>query len=88
MTRLVYDHAEIIALAVADVRALYAATPDPDPLLGGEFTPRDLRLAHEAIVGESLQRDTFRRAMEPHLEATGERVTVGPGRPAELFRRK
>lgn len=73
MTRLVYDHAEIIALAVADVRALYAATPDPDRLLGGEFTLRDLRLLHESIVGESLQRDTFRLAMDPHLEATGER---------------
>ncbi|MEX7470089.1 NUDIX domain-containing protein [Mycobacterium adipatum] len=85
--RLVYDHAEIIALAVGDVRARYAATPDPDRLLGGEFTLRDLRLLHESIVGESLQRDTFRRAMEPHLEPTGERVALGRGRPAELFRR-
>lgn len=42
---------------------------------------------HEAIVGEKLQRDTFRRAMEPHLEPTGERVALGRGRPAELFRR-
>lgn len=82
------DHVEIIALAVADVRALYAATPDPDRLLGGEFTLRDLRLAHEAIAGESLQRDTFRRAMEPHLEATGHRAAIGRGRPAELFRRR
>ena len=86
--RLVYDHAEIIALAVDDVRARYAASPDPDRLLGAEFTLRDLRLAHEAIVGEPLQRDTFRRAMEPHLEATGERVAVGRGRPAELFRQR
>lgn len=86
--RLVYDHAEIIALAVADVRARYVASPDPDRLLGEQFTLRDLRRVHEAIVGESLQRDTFRRAMEPHLEPTGERVAVGRGRPAELFRRK
>jgi ADP-ribose pyrophosphatase YjhB (NUDIX family) len=84
--RLVYDHAEIIALAVDDVRARYVATPDPDRLLGEEFTLRDLRLLHEAIVGEALQRDTFRRAMEPRLAATGERVAVGRGRPAELFR--
>ncbi len=41
---------------------------------------------HEAILGQELQRDTFRRAMEPHLEATGERVAAGRGRPAELFR--
>lgn len=85
--RLAYDHRAIIALAVEEVRARYAATPDPDRLLGDSFTLRDLRLVHEAILGEELQRDTFRRAMEPHLEATGERVAAGRGRPAELFRR-
>ncbi|WP_395307492.1 NUDIX domain-containing protein [Mycobacterium sp. AMU20-3851] len=85
--RLVYDHREIIALAVDDVCARYAAAPDPDRLLGESFTLRDLRLVHEAIVGQELQRDTFRRAMEPHLESTGERVAAGRGRPAELFRR-
>ena len=84
--RLVYDHREIIALAVDDVRTRYAAAPDPDGLLGDSFTLRDLRLVHEAIVGQELQRDTFRRAMEPHLEPTGERVASGRGRPAELFR--
>ncbi|OJZ63514.1 NrtR DNA-binding winged helix domain-containing protein [Mycolicibacterium diernhoferi] len=66
---------------------LYASTPDPDRLLGDGFTLRDLRLVHEAILGQELQRDTFRRAMEPHLEPTGERVAAGRGRPAELFRR-
>ncbi len=85
--RLAYDHREIIALAVEEVRARYAATPDPDRLLGDSFTLRDLRLVHEAILGQELQRDTFRRAMEPHLEATGDRVAAGRGRPAELFRR-
>lgn len=85
--RLAYDHAEIIALAVDDVRARCAASPDPDRLLDEEFTLRDLRLVHEAIVGESLQRDTFHRFMEPHLEPTGERVAIGRGRTAELYRR-
>jgi 8-oxo-dGTP diphosphatase len=85
--RLVYDHADIIALAVDDVRARYAAAPDPDRLLSAAFTLRDLRLVHEAVAGHALQRDTFRRAMENQLEATGERVAAGRGRPAELFRR-
>ncbi len=85
--RLAYDHRAIIALAVEEVRARYAATPDPDRLLGDSFTLRDLRLVHEAILGQELQRDTFRRAMEPHLEPTGDRVVAGRGRPAELFRR-
>ncbi|MGV0741046.1 NUDIX domain-containing protein [Mycolicibacterium sp. XJ870] len=86
--RLIYDHPDIIALAVADVRAHYEAKPDPDRLLGDEFTVRDLRLVHEAVAGYPLQRDTFRRAMESHLDATGTTTVSGRGRPAELFRRR
>ncbi len=85
--RLPYDHADIIKLAVEDVRTHYRDKPDPDGLLGDEFTLRELRIAHEAIAGRPLQRDTFRRAMEPHLVATGESSVRGRGRPAELFRR-
>lgn len=82
-----YDHADIIDLAVADVRTRYLDKPDPDGVLSDEFTLRELRLAHEAIAGQPLQRDTFRRAMEPHLVATGITAVAGRGRPAELFRR-
>ena len=85
--RLIYDHADIVALAVDDVRLRYAAAPDPDGLLGDEFTLRNLRLLHEAVAGKALQRDTFRRALVAQLEPTGERVALGRGRPAELFRR-
>jgi 8-oxo-dGTP diphosphatase len=85
--RLPFDHADIIRLAVADVRAHYRDEPDPDGLLGDEFTLRELRIAHEAVAGQALQRDTFRRAMEPHLVATGTSSVSGRGRPAELFRR-
>jgi 8-oxo-dGTP diphosphatase len=57
-------------------------------LLGEEFTLRDLRLVHEAVAGHELQRDTFRRAMEPHVDATCATTAGGRGRPAELFRRR
>ena len=60
--------------------------PDPDRLLPGSFTLRELRLVHEGVAGRELQRDSFRRAMERYLEPTGETVVRGPGRPAELFR--
>lgn len=86
--RLPHDHAGIIARAVGDLRLRYVAAPDPDALLGGEFTLRDLRLAHEAVAGEPLQRDRFRRLMEPRLEPTGEVATGIRGRPAETFRRR
>ena len=85
--RLPFDHAGIIKLAVDHIRSRYADKPDPDGLLGDEFTLRELRLAHEAVAGHPLQRDTFRRAMEPHLIATGATTTRGRGRPAEVFRR-
>lgn len=85
--RLPYDHADIITLAVEHIRSRYSDRPDPDGLLGDEFTLRELRIAHEAVVGRALQRDTFRRAMEPHLVPTGATTAGTRGRPAELFRR-
>lgn len=86
--QLPYDHRDIIALAVEHIRSRYVDKPDPDGLLGEEFTLRDLRLAHEAVAGHRLQRDTFRRAMEPYLIATGATASGGRGRPAEVFRRR
>lgn len=85
--RLPYDHADIIRRAVEYIRAHYRDKPDPDRLLGDEFTLRELRLAHEAIAGHPLQRDTFRRAMESQLVPTGTTTAGTRGRPAELFRR-
>lgn len=85
--RLPYDHVDIVNRAVENLRARYADSPDPDGLLGDEFTIRRLRLAHEQVAGRPLQRDWFRRTMEPQLVATGETMSGGRGRPAELFRR-
>ena len=85
--RLPFEHDKIIAAAAAEVRAQYARVPDPYGLLPEPFTILDLRLLHEAVAGEPLQRDTFRRQMISQLTPTGE-VTAGTrGRPAELFRR-
>jgi 8-oxo-dGTP diphosphatase len=86
--RLTFDHASIIDRAVDDLRSRYRSEPDPDGLLADEFTLRELRLAHEAVAGVTLQRDAFRRTMEPQLIATGTTIAAGRGRPAELFRRR
>lgn len=86
--RLPYDHSEIISLAVEHIQTRYADTPDPDWLLGAQFTILELRLAHEQVAGHPLQRDWFRRTMEPQLVATGEVAAGARGRPAELFRRR
>ncbi|AEV71505.1 ADP-ribose pyrophosphatase [Mycolicibacterium rhodesiae NBB3] len=85
--RLPWGHGDIIGLAVDNIRSIYSDKPDPDRLLGEEFTLRELRLTHEAVAGKPLQRDNFRRSMEPHLIPTGTTVVAGRGRPAELFRR-
>ncbi|WP_445166979.1 NUDIX hydrolase [Mycolicibacterium sp. Dal123E01] len=87
---LAWDHPEIIRLAKTDIRARYESEPDPERLLGPRFTMRDLQTLHEAIAGKKIQRDKFRRTMEPRLVGTGtmQENTGTRGRPAELFRRK
>ncbi len=85
--RLPYGHGDIIGMAVDDLRARYAAKPDPDGMLPSEFTLRELRLVHEAVGGVALQRDNFRRAIQDQLVATGTRLAGTRGRPAELFTR-
>ncbi|MGN6608138.1 MAG: NUDIX hydrolase [Jatrophihabitans sp.] len=86
--RLPFGHNEIIRRALDDVRARYAALPDPDGLLPDTFTLRSLRMVHEVVAGSAPQRDTFRRVMEPHLVGTGATAAGSRGRPAELFRRR
>ncbi|HEY4752629.1 MAG TPA: NUDIX domain-containing protein [Candidatus Limnocylindrales bacterium] len=82
-----YDHNAIIEFAVAELRARYAASPDPEGLLPEAFTILELRQLHEAVAGAPLQRDTFRRAMLPGLVATGGLQRGQLGKPAELYRR-
>ncbi|QYL20097.1 NUDIX domain-containing protein [Mycolicibacterium pallens] len=85
--RLGYGHGEIIARAAHEVRDRYAEKPDPDHLLGRQFTLGELHRVHQAVAGRPLQRDGFRRLMKPLLRPTGHLVTRTGGRPAELFRR-
>lgn len=85
---LLFDHDEIIEEAVRWVRAAYQERPDPRRLLGDRFTLSELRRLHEAVLGPDVpQKDTFRRRMEPHLEATGERRWGSVGAPAMVYRR-
>jgi 8-oxo-dGTP diphosphatase len=82
-----FDHKAIVAAAARELRRRYADRPDPERLLGPRFTIRELRDIHEAIAGDTLQKDTFRRAMEPHLRGTGTSSSGTVGRPSQLFRR-
>lgn len=82
---LAYRHEAIIELAVEQLRAEYADTPDPRTLLEAPFTLRDLQALHEAVAGRELPRDAFRRAMEPRLHETGASRRGVVGKPARLF---
>lgn len=82
-----YDHADIVKAAVTRLQRLYRRGPDPLRLLGERFTMTQLRQVHEAIHGELLQKDTFRRAMEPLLKPTSTLSPGRTGRPSQLFAR-
>lgn len=97
---LLFDHATIVADAVAGLRERYEirrrfvdARPDPDGFLDAEFTMLQLRRVHEAVVGDELHKDNFTRRMSPFVEPVtgddGEVVlsTAQRGRPARVFRR-
>ena len=85
---LAFDHATIVELAVRRLRAEYAASADPRMLLDEPFTLLRLQRLHEAVAGEPLRKDSFRRAMEPQLEFTGQVQEGVVGKPARLFRHR
>lgn len=84
--RLLFDHEKIIREAAAEMRERYELRPDPDGLIGDEFTLGQLRALHEAVLGESLLKDTFNRRMRNYLAETGE-LRTSVGRPAQVYRR-
>ena len=85
--KLPFDHDEIVRSAVAWARSRYERRPDPSRLLPEPFTLRELRLLHEAVLGEPLFKDTFRRRMEPQLVLTDEKSTGVRGPRAAMYRR-
>ncbi|MGW5073019.1 NUDIX hydrolase [Rhodococcus sp. NPDC004095] len=85
---LLFDHADMVRLAVDDLRGRYAQRVDPDGLLGEKFTMLALNELYRVVFGlDKLQKDSFRRHVIAALEPTEELVSTGAGRPAELFRR-
>ena len=97
---LLFDHDEIVAAAVDDVRERYefrgrsvGVAPDPDGFLGAPFTLHQLRRVHEAVVGEDMHKDNFNRRMKDGLRPVRERGEIAMssglrGRPATLYRRR
>ncbi len=85
---LAFRNNEVIAQAVARVRAKLEYTNIAYGLLPEQFTLRELQSAYEAIEGHLLDRRNFRKRMlqTEVIEATGEARRDGPHRPALLYR--
>lgn len=83
---LAFDHGRILDLAAERLRHEYAVAPDPWRLLGERpITLKELEDLHRTIDSATPLRDTFRRAMEPHLTPTGDVARGVVGKPARLF---
>jgi len=88
LLELAFDHGEILGLAVKRIRGKLGYTDIGFALLPPAFTLRQLRLVHESILGEPLNKDSFRRKAlaSGAVEATGQRQADVGHRPAALYR--
>jgi 8-oxo-dGTP diphosphatase len=83
-----FDHAEIVGMAIQRIRGKLEYAPIGFELLPRRFTLLDLQRVHEIVLGERLNKDSFRRRMlaSGMLAPTG-KLQEGVGhRPAELYR--
>lgn len=82
-----FDHRRILATALGRLRGKLKYRPLVFELLPDRFTLTSLQQKVEAISGNHLHKQNFRRLVESTglAEATGEQTNTG-GRPAALFR--
>lgn len=86
-----FDHAAIVAAALERVRSKSLYSSLPVHLCGDQFTLPQLQATYEAVLGEPLNKVSFRRKMEEMamLEAVdGALHSGGAHRPAQLYRLK
>lgn len=89
-TPMASDHRRILATAMARLRAKIRYRPVIFELMPDLFTLSDLQRTVEAILGFTLHKQNFRRALDRagHVEGTGKLESGTGGRPAELYRFK
>lgn len=83
-----HDHRRILATAMGRLRAKLKYRPVVFELMAAEFTLTELQRTVEAIMGQRLHKQNFRRLVEKSglVEGTGRMTTRTGGRPAEQFR--
>ena len=83
-----FDHRRILATAVSRLRGKIKYRPVVFELLPPTFTLLQLQRVVEALAGQRLHKQNFRRLVEKGglVEGTGKQTAGTGGRPAELFR--
>jgi len=84
-----FDHADIVNLAVSRVRAKSQYSSLPVYLCSERVTLPQLQAVYEAVLGEPINKVSFRRKMDElgMLEPVdGERVSGAAHRPAQVYR--
>lgn len=88
---LAFDHANMIALAVSRVRSKSQYSSLPLYLCGESVTLPHLQTVYEAVLGESINKVSFRRKMQELdvLEPIAGQMQAGAAhRPAQVYRLK
>jgi hypothetical protein len=82
------DHRRILATGIARLRAKIKYRPVVFELMPARFTLLQLQRAVEALAGQRLHKQNFRRLVDQQglVEETGGVSTATGGRPAKLFR--
>lgn len=85
---MVFDHRRILATAIGRLRGKIKYRPVVFELLPETFTLFQLQRTVEALSGQRLHKQNFRRLVETAglVEGTGQLSTGTGGRPAEIFR--
>jgi 8-oxo-dGTP diphosphatase len=91
LPRLAFDHRDIVELAVARVRSKSQYSSLPVYLCGDQMTLPQLQAVYEAVLGEPVNKVSFRRKIEElgMLEPVeGAQETGQAHRPAQIYRLK
>jgi hypothetical protein len=85
---MMFDHRRILATGVARLRAKIKYRPVVFELMAESFTLLALQRTVEALAGQRLHKQNFRRLIDQQrlVEETGRVATQTGGRPAKLFR--
>jgi len=85
---MLHDHRRILATGIARLRAKIKYRPVVFELMPESFTLLQLQRVVEALAGQRLHKQNFRRLVDQQalVEETGGVMTETGGRPAKLFR--